>query len=150
MQTISKCSWHEDVKFALKLQWSIPGRSEKISFLLLSKISSTFSVKGNLFLQSWYTNQFYCSIQYAKMNSSNTSFLSLVQFLQGCFQAPVLFSTGRWIRCQWDRFRTFGVCVVYNICQFLIKEIDLPGLSRSAQLDKDVNRSEGAVLGDNV
>lgn len=71
-------------------------------------------------------------------------------FLQGYFQAPVLFGIGRWIRCQWDRFSTFGVCVVYNICRFLIKQIDMPRLSRSVNLDKDVNKGEEAVLEDNA
>lgn len=32
----------------------------------------------------------------------------------------------------------------------MIKQIDMPGLSRSVNLDKDVNKGEEAVLEDNV
>lgn len=148
-QSMLKWSWHEDVKFAAKLLYYTSSEREEKSLILLSwRISE---VKGSLFSQLQYTNQYYRSTQCAKMNSSNTCFLLLVQFLQGCFQAPVLFSIGRWVRCLWNRFSIFRVCVIYNICQFLIKQIDMTRHdSRSVKLDKDVNKGDEAILKDNV
>lgn len=106
IQNISRFSWHKDVKFAIKLQCHIQSRSEGKSFSLVTNSKAAFFHNCN-------TQISIIPLYNIPNESSNNSFLSLAQFLQGYFQAPVLFSIGKWIRCQWDRFSTFRIDLVH-------------------------------------